>query len=90
MKHLKAEFDKLTFKDLIIYTLAVVCQVAGIVAVFLGMFIEPRGEVHASILTYFGISSTFCGSLLGISAHYGAELTKFKSTVIDQINTNKP
>ncbi len=83
MKHLKQEFDKLTIKEVIIYTLAVGCMVAAIVAIFLGLYIEPRGEVHASILTYFGISSAFCGSLLGILAHYSNELTKFKAEILN-------
>lgn len=81
MKHLKEEFDKLSIKDLIMYLLAVGCMVAAIVAIFLGIYIDPRGEVHASILTYFGISSAFCGSLLGISSHYSSELAKFKSEI---------
>lgn len=85
MKHLKEEFDKLTIKEVITYTLAMVCMAAAIVAVFLGMWIEPRGEVHASVLTYFGISSAFVGSLLGISAHYSNELTKFKASVMENL-----
>lgn len=86
MKHVKEEFDKLTIKEMITYTLAVVCMAAAIVAIFLGIWIEPKGEVHASILTYFGISSAFCGSLLGISAHYSSELEKFKTQITTQVN----
>jgi len=88
MKHLKQEFDRLTFKELITYSLSVVCMVAAIVAIFLAMYIEPQGEIHASVLTYFGISSAFCGSLLGISAHYSSELNKFKSAVINSMPPN--
>lgn len=89
MKHLKQEFDRITFKEFICYTMAITCMVTAIVAVFLSLYIPPEGEVHSSVLTYFGISSAFCGSLLGISMHYNAELTKFKSTVIDTI-TQQP
>lgn len=85
MRHLKSEFDKLSIKDLVIYLLAVGCMAAAIVAIFLGLYIEPQGEVHSSILTYFGISSAFCGSLLGISAHYSNELTKFKTSVAEAL-----
>lgn len=87
MRHLKQEFDKLSFKDVIIYLLAIVCMAAAIIAIFLSLYIPPKGEVHASILTYFGISSAFCGSLLGISAHYSNELTKFKTEIKHEINT---
>lgn len=85
MRHLKQEFDKLTIKELIIYSLAVSCMVTATTAIFIGMFLPPRGEVHASLLTYFGISSAFCGSLLGISAHYSSELSKFKAAITEQI-----
>lgn len=88
MRHLKAEFDKLTMKELITYLLAIGCMCAATVAIFLGMFIPPKGEVHASILTYFGISSAFCGSLLGISAHYSNELTKFKTSITEQLTAH--
>lgn len=59
MKHLKQEFDTLTMKEIITYTLAVSCMIAAIVAIFLGLYLPPRGEVHPSLLTYFGISSAF-------------------------------
>lgn len=87
MRHLKSEFDKLTMKELITYLLAITCMTAAIVAIFLGMYIPPQGEVHASVLTYFGISSAFCGSLLGISAHYSNELTKFKTEITREISS---
>lgn len=86
MRHLKQEFDRLTIKELITYALAIGCMTAATVAIFLGLYLPPRGEVHASLLTYFGISAAFCGSLLGISAHYSNELTKFKTTITEQLN----
>ena len=89
MKHLKQEFDKLSFKDVVTYFLAVGCLAAAIVAIFLSLYIEPEGEVHTSVLTYFGISSAFCGSLLGITMHYSNELTKFKASIIDELTKNK-
>ncbi len=87
MKHLKQEFDRLPLKDLIMYLLAICCMIAAVVAIFLGIYIDPRGEVHSSILTYFGISSAFCGSLLGITSHYSSELTKFKSEIMNTHHT---
>ena len=86
MRHLKQEFDKLTFKELLIYLIAICCMISAIVAIFLGMFLPPKGEVHASVITYFGISSAFCASLLGISVHYSNELTRFKSSINEQIS----
>ncbi len=89
MTHLQQEFHKLSFREVLLYILAVVCQFASITAIFIGVFIAPKGEVHTSILTYFGISCGFCGSILGISTHYSNELTKFKATIMDKLEKNE-
>lgn len=88
MKHLKQEFDKLTFKEVIIYTLAVVTMLAGLSLLFIGLYIPPEGEIHGSVLTAFGSICIFVASLLGISLHYANELDKFKNTVQEQILNN--
>ena len=67
MKHLKQEFDKLTFKEVIIYILAIVVMIAGLSLLFIGLFIPPEGEIHSSVLTAFGTVCIFVASLLGIS-----------------------
>lgn len=86
MKHLKQEFDKLTFKEVIIHMLAVVSMLAGLSLLFTGLFIPPEGEIHGSVLTAFGSICIFVASLLGISLHYENQLDKFKSTVQEQLN----
>ncbi len=86
MKHLKLEFDKLSFRETVVITLAIICQITATVAIFLGMYLEPRGEIHASVLTYYGIASSFTGALLGISFHYSAELSNFKNQIKQMID----
>lgn len=86
MKHLKQEFDKLSFKELIIYVLAVVTMTAGLTLLFIGLFIPPEGEIHSSVITAFGILCTFVASLLGISIHYANELDKFKANVQERLD----
>lgn len=85
MKHLKQEFDKLTFKEVLVYSLAVITMIAGLTMLFLGMFIAPQGEIHGSVLTAFGTICLFVASLLGISIHYANELTKFKSQAMGMV-----
>ncbi|MCM1356911.1 MAG: hypothetical protein NC212_10970 [Staphylococcus sp.] len=87
MKHLKEEFDKLTFKEVLVYTLAVLAKVAGVVLLFLGMYIPPEGQIHASVLSAFGMICVFSASLLGISIHYANELSKFKTTVAERLES---
>lgn len=86
MKHLKEEFDRLTFKEVIIYLLAVVTMFAGLSLLFIGLFIPPEGEIHQSVLTAYGLISIFVASLLGISIHYANELEKFKSDIQDKLS----
>lgn len=86
MKHLKQEFDKLTFKEVIIYSLAVVTMLSGLTLLFAGLFIPPEGEIHGSVLTAFGSVCIFVASLLGISLHYANELDKFKNDVQQRLD----
>lgn len=83
MKHLKQEFDKLTFKDVLVYSLATATLAAAFVLLYMGLLIPPEGEIHDSVLTAFGIILLFVGSLLGVSMHYANELVKFKEKAFD-------
>lgn len=86
MKHIKAEFDKLSFKELFIYSLSVVTLAAGMVAIFISLFIPPEGEIHASVLTFFGTSLIFCGSLLGIDAFHKNKLEDFQREIRESLH----
>lgn len=85
MRHLKEEFDKLTFKEVLVYSLAIVCSVAGWTLLFLGMYLPPTGQIHESVLTAFGLNLVFVGSLLGISMHYANEAKKFKESITQYV-----
>lgn len=88
MKHLKQEFDKLTLKEVIIYSLAIATTIAGFTLLFMGMFIPPEGEIHDSVLTAFGIILLFVASLLGISMHYNSEFERFKERALSIMRNN--
>ncbi len=81
MKHLKQEFDKLTFKETVSYSMAFLSLVTGFVMLFIGMFTEPKGQIHESVLTAFGIILVFVGTIMGISMHFANELIRFKGTI---------
>ncbi|MDE6277268.1 MAG: hypothetical protein K2M06_04085 [Muribaculaceae bacterium] len=87
MKHLKQEFDKLTFKEVIIYVMAIATIAAGLTLLFLDLFIPPEGEIHQSVLAAFGLISIFVGTLLGVSIHYDNELDKFKSKIQERLDS---
>ena len=49
---------------------AAVLSIGGLVLLFCGVYIDPQGEIHESILVGFGEVATFSGSLLGIDYAY--------------------
>lgn len=54
--------------------LAVFLAFAGIVLIFFGFFVEPAGEISASVLSAVGEIFTFSGSVMGIDYHYRTKI----------------
>lgn len=50
--------------------LAVVLSLAGLVLLFLGFYMPPKGTIESSVLIAYGEVSTFAGALLGLDYHY--------------------
>jgi hypothetical protein len=50
--------------------IAAVMAIGGLVLLFCGVFIDPRGEIHNSLLIGFGETATFAGALFGIDYTY--------------------
>lgn len=44
--------------------------IAGLVLLFVGVFIPPMGEIDSSLLVAFGEVATFAGALIGVDYHY--------------------
>ena len=49
---------------------AVFLTVSGMVLIFSGFWVSPRGEIHNSVLVAFGEVSTFAGALFGVDYRY--------------------
>lgn len=90
MKHLKSEFDKLTFKEFFTYILAALCLVAAFVLVFIGLYMPPQGELHPTIITLFGLVLGFVGALIGISNHYETKYKELEERIKSMINGWQP
>lgn len=88
MRHLKQEFDKLSIREVIVYTIAAIGQIAMIVLVYLSLFLEPKGEIHSSVLYCYGIECGFTGALLGISQFCFSEIRNFKANITDFLKDN--
>lgn len=83
MKHLKEEFDKLSFKDTLMYSIAILSIVTAFVLLFCGMFTAPEGEIHDSVLTAFGIVLLFVGTLLGLDLRYASKTDVLQQMIRD-------
>ena len=49
---------------------AFILAIAGLAMLFMGLWIEPEGEIHNSVLVAFGEVSTFSGALFGVDYTY--------------------
>ena len=49
---------------------AFILSIGGLVLLFCGIFIDPQGQIHESLLVAFGETATFAGSLFGIDYYY--------------------
>lgn len=49
---------------------AAVLSCGGLVMLFCGVFIDPEGQIHETLLVAFGETATFAGALFGIDYVY--------------------
>lgn len=49
---------------------ATVLSLGGLVMLFCGIFIDPEGQIHETLLIGFGEVATFTGALFGVDYVY--------------------
>lgn len=49
---------------------AAILSFGGLILLFCGVFIDPQGQIHESLLVAFGEVATFCGALMGVDYVY--------------------
>jgi hypothetical protein len=49
---------------------AAVLAILGMVLLYCGLYIDPEGEIHETVLVAFGEALTFSGSIMGIDYRY--------------------
>lgn len=76
-------------REMVLYILAFVCLSAAIVVIFIAVFTAPKGEIHSSVLTYFGISLGFVGSLFGVTAHADTQIERIRANITDPHRSSK-
>ena len=70
---------------------AAILAIIGMVLLFCGLYIDPQGEIHETVLVAYGEVLTFSGSLMGIDYRYKRKTTNDQSPITnDNRNTNPP
>ena len=49
---------------------ALILSTGGLILLFGGVFIDPQGEIHSSLLVAFGETATFAGAIFGVDYSY--------------------
>lgn len=63
--------------------------VAGIVLVFIAIFLEPVGVIHYSVITVFGMMLTFIGAVWNIDLHYDFKTKELRRELEEEVRKNK-
>ena len=50
--------------------IAALVVVMGMILLYIGVSMDPKGEIHETVLVAFGEAATFAGSLFGIDYVY--------------------
>ena len=74
----RISWKDLNYKEKLSFVLCIVAFTFGFILSVAGFCVPPTGEISGSLLTWFGMTLTFAGSILGISTHYSVELEKIK------------
>ena len=82
---MKQEFDKLSFKDTLLYSICILSLIAGFVLLFCAFLTAPKGEIHDSVQTTFGMILLFVGACLGIDLKYSNKTEVMQKMVDDFI-----
>lgn len=68
---------------------ATVLSIGGLVMLFCGVYIDPAGEIHETLLVAFGETATFAGALFGIDYTYRFR-NRFNGSDNDSNTSKKP
>ena len=59
-----------TPENIIQLVTAAVLSIGGLVMLFCGVYIDPLGQIHESLLIGFGEVATFAGAIFGVDYSY--------------------
>lgn len=60
------------------YVTAIIAFIVGWGLTIAGFIVEPRGEVHGSVLAVLGEAMVYAASVFGVALYFKNEMTKFR------------
>lgn len=71
-------------KDWIKFISSIMLLVAGVVLIFISIYLPPLGEIHTSVLTVIGEILTFVGAVFGIGEYAAIQIAKINNKTEDK------
>lgn len=62
---------------------------AGLVLIFIAVFLEPVGVIHYSVITVFGMLLTFVGAVWNLDLRYDFKTKELKRDIEEEIKRQK-
>lgn len=63
---------------------------AGLVLVFISLFIKPTGEIHPSVITAFGMFLSFVGAVWHLDLKYDFKTRELEHHINSKLKKDKP
>lgn len=80
MKKIQFRPGAMSLRERLLFGLATSCMISANVAVYIGLCMPPQGEIHSSLLTFFGIVCAFVGGLFGLTANFRSSAVSFSAS----------
>lgn len=78
--------DSKALKEQIQFVASLIVLLAGIVLVFISLFLQPVGVIHYTVLSAFGMFLTFVGAVWQLDVKYTFKTEELKRKVLDDIH----
>lgn len=63
--------------------IAVILVIFGVILIIVAFIVPPAGVIDPTVLTAYGETLTFSGSLIGLDYHYKAKSINYKPSTIN-------
>ena len=73
-----------TKKETIQFLVSLLVLLAGIVLVFISLFLQPVGVIHYTVITVFGMFLTFVGAVWQIDVKYDFKARELEQKLIQR------